>query len=31
VTLSSLERVGAKLVGWDHWTDLSLLRLNPTT
>jgi serine protease Do len=29
VTLSSLERVNAKLVGWDHWTDLSLLRLNP--
>jgi serine protease Do len=29
VTLSSLERVNAKLVGWDHWTDLSLIRLNP--
>ena len=28
VTLSNLERVGAKLVGWDHWTDLSLLRIN---
>jgi serine protease Do len=28
VTLASLERVNAKLVGWDHWTDLSLLRLN---
>jgi serine protease Do len=28
VTLSNLERVGAKLVGWDHWTDLSLLRLD---
>lgn len=28
VTLSNLERVGARLVGWDHWTDLSLLRLN---
>ncbi|HEY1763287.1 MAG TPA: trypsin-like peptidase domain-containing protein, partial [Opitutaceae bacterium] len=28
VTLSSLERVNARLVGWDHWTDLSLLRLN---
>jgi serine protease Do len=28
VTLSSLERVGAKLVGWDHWTDLALLRLD---
>jgi serine protease Do len=28
VTLSSLERVSAKLVGWDHWTDLALLRLD---
>ena len=28
VTLSSLERVGARLVGWDHWTDLALLRIN---
>ncbi len=28
VTLANLERVGASLVGWDHWTDLSLLRLN---
>jgi serine protease Do len=28
VTLSNLERVGARLVGWDHWTDLSLLRIN---
>jgi serine protease Do len=28
VTLASLERVGAQLVGWDHWTDLSLLRIN---
>ncbi len=28
VTLSNLERVGARIVGWDHWTDLSLLRLN---
>lgn len=28
VTLSNLERVGAKLVGWDHWTDLALLRLD---
>lgn len=28
ITLSSLERVGATLVGWDHWTDLALLRLN---
>jgi len=28
VTLASLERVSATLVGWDHWTDLALLRLN---
>jgi serine protease Do len=28
VTLSNLERVSARLVGWDHWTDLSLLRIN---
>lgn len=28
VTLSNLERVGAKLVGWDHWTDLALLQLD---
>jgi len=28
VTLSSLERVSARLVGWDHWTDLAVLRLD---
>jgi serine protease Do len=28
VTLASLERVNAKLVGWDHWTDLAILRLD---
>ncbi len=28
ITLASLESVGAKLVGWDHWTDLALLRLD---
>jgi serine protease Do len=28
VTLSSLERVNASFVGWDHWTDLALLRLD---
>ena len=28
VTLASLERVGATLVGWDHWTDLALLRVD---
>lgn len=28
VTLASLEQVGARLVGWDHWTDLALLQLD---
>jgi serine protease Do len=28
ITLSNLERVSAKLVGWDHWTDLALLKLD---
>ncbi len=28
VTLSSLERVSARLVGWDHWTDLAVIRLD---
>lgn len=28
VTLASLERVSARLVGWDHWTDLALLRMS---
>ena len=28
VTLSNLERVGAELIGWDHWTDLALLKLD---
>lgn len=28
VTLANLERVGAKLIGWDHWTDLALLRID---
>ena len=28
VTLPDLERVDAKLIGWDHWTDLALLRLD---
>ena len=28
ITLPSLERVDARLVGWDHWTDLALIRLN---
>jgi len=28
VTLASLERVSARLVGWDHWTDLALLQLD---
>ena len=28
ITLSNLERVGATLVGWDHWTDLAVLRID---
>ena len=28
VTLPSLERVGAEFVGWDHWTDLALIRID---
>jgi serine protease Do len=28
VTLANLERVDAKLVGWDHWTDLAVLRID---
>lgn len=28
VTLASLERVEARLVGWDHWTDLAVIRLD---
>jgi len=28
ITLPSLERVGARLLGWDHWTDLALIRLD---
>lgn len=28
ITLANLERVGAKLIGWDHWTDLAVLRLD---
>jgi serine protease Do len=28
VTLANQERVSAKLVGWDHWTDLALLRID---
>ena len=28
ITLASLERISAKLVGWDHWTDLALLRID---
>lgn len=31
VTLASLERVPAKLVGWDHWTDLALLQMDRET
>lgn len=28
VTLASLERVSARLIGWDHWTDLALIQLD---
>lgn len=28
VTLNNLERVPAKLIGWDHWTDLAVLQLD---
>ena len=28
VTLASLERVSAHLVGWDHWTDLAVLQID---
>src|SRR5699024_5024102 len=28
VTLASLERVPARFVGWDHWTDLALIQLD---
>lgn len=28
VTLYNLERVNAKLLGWDHWTDLALLQID---
>jgi serine protease Do len=28
VTLANQERVSATLVGWDHWTDLALLRID---
>ena len=28
ITLSSLERVRGELLGWDHWTDLALLKMD---
>lgn len=28
VTLSNLERVKAEFVGWDHWTDLAVIKLD---
>ncbi len=28
VTLSNLERVRAEFVGWDHWTDLAVIKLD---
>ena len=28
ITLASLERVRARFIGWDHWTDLALVQLD---
>lgn len=28
ITLANLERVEAHLIGWDHWTDLALVKMN---
>ncbi len=28
ITLTNLEKVGAKFVGWDHWTDLAVIRMD---
>ncbi len=28
ITLANLERVNARLLGWDHWTDLALLQID---
>ena len=28
ITLSTLEQVPASLVGWDHWTDLAIIKLD---
>ena len=28
VTLANLEQVNAKLLGWDHWTDLAVIQLD---
>ncbi|MEO0796821.1 MAG: trypsin-like peptidase domain-containing protein [Verrucomicrobiota bacterium] len=28
VTLNNLERVPAELIGWDHWTDLAVVKLD---
>ena len=28
VTLANLERIRAKFVGWDHWTDLAVIKLD---
>ena len=28
ITLASLERVRGELLGWDHWTDLALLKMD---
>ena len=28
ITLANLERVNARLLGWDHWTDLAVLQMD---
>lgn len=28
VTLANLERIRAEFIGWDHWTDLAVIKLN---
>lgn len=30
ITLNNLERVDAELIGWDHWTDLAVVKIDPT-
>lgn len=30
ITLANLETIDAELIGWDHWTDLALVKMNMT-